>query len=66
VRRSVLCVVLALLTTLPLLASHQRFTDAERDGFNGAVRSAQARQRIHVPASGSILPAKPAHADLRE
>jgi hypothetical protein len=49
VRRSVLCVVLALLTTLPLVASHQKATDAEMDGFNGGVTSVSTKTVILDP-----------------
>jgi hypothetical protein len=45
-RRSVLCVILALLTALPLLASHKRLTDAEMDGFNSAVKSVSTKAEI--------------------
>jgi hypothetical protein len=48
-RRSVLCVILALLTALPLLASHKRLTDAEMDGFNGAVKSVSTKAKIASP-----------------
>jgi hypothetical protein len=49
VRRSVPCVVLALLTALPLLASHKRLTDAEMDGFKGAVKSISTKVEIASP-----------------
>ena len=48
-RRSVLCVVLALLTAFPLLASHKRLTDAEMDGFNSAVKSVSTKAEIASP-----------------
>jgi hypothetical protein len=49
VRCSVLCVFLVLLTILPLLASHQKSTDAERDGFKGAVKSVSTKTVILNP-----------------
>jgi hypothetical protein len=48
-RRSVLCVTLALLTALPLLASPKRLTDAEVDGFNSAVKSVSTKAGIASP-----------------
>jgi hypothetical protein len=48
-RRSVLCVTLALLTALPLLASPKRLTNAEMDGFNSAVKSVSTKAGIASP-----------------
>ena len=51
VRRSVPCVVLTLLTAIPLLASHKRLTDAEMDGFKGAVKSVSGEGKTGKPDS---------------
>jgi YD repeat-containing protein len=49
VRHSASSVVFALLTSLPLLASHQKSTDAEMDGFNGGVKSVFTKVEIFSP-----------------
>jgi hypothetical protein len=49
VRRSVFCTVLAILTALPMWASHQRVTDAEMNGFKGAVKSVTTKVEVVNP-----------------